>query len=306
MAALSTGRAFHRPCYPLAASISSPYISRRYHAGTAAAPLLAGKRALVTGGTSGIGLGVARAFMEHGADVAVTHFSGADAVRADDLSAYANQLGRRCLSVRADVSDPVDVDRLITTVEDGFGRIDILVNNAGQFNLTVDGANEHKGKAGAWGTPVHEMSVAAWDQLIAVNLRSIFLVTRRVLPAMLERADGGRIINTASELAIKGGPNCAAYAAAKAGVITFTRCLAQEIGDKNVTVNVVAPGLTHTPMTEPMMLQAKEAAKTGAFGPRNQVGEVDDIVPAFLFLASPGARHMLGQTMCLSGGEVFV
>lgn len=166
---------------------------------------LAGKVALVTGSSSGIGAAVARAFAKEQADLAINYFGDQDKPGAEQVRRDVEALGRRGMLVRADVAEEKDVDAMVTAVTNHFGRIDILVNNAGIA----------KGMA-----PVQDMTVEDWDRLMAINLRGVFLCTRKVLPGMLARNDGGRIITTASQLAGKCAPSFSAYCASKAAVMT--------------------------------------------------------------------------------------
>ncbi|MCH8187653.1 MAG: 3-oxoacyl-ACP reductase FabG [Proteobacteria bacterium] len=245
--------------------------------------------ALVTGASSGIGEGVAKAFAREGADVAINYPSDAQERNIWRVKDAIEKEGRKALVVKADVSGEDQVKRMVDEVMAAFGRIDILVNNAGVANTAA---------------PIHEMSVQMWDENIAVNLRSVFLCTRYVLPHMYAQ-DYGKIINNSTQFAYTGSPNFGHYTAAKAGVIALTRTLAMEVDDRNINVNCVAPGATMTPMVDdvpkdkPLGVLARQT--------KHRFGDVDlDIVPAFVFLASEESRFFSGQTISPNGGDVVL
>lgn len=248
---------------------------------------LEGRVALVTGASSGIGRAVAEAFAREGADIAINYPSRAEHSAAVDLAVRIDALGRRTITVQADVSVEDQVTAMVRQVEAAFERIDILVNNAGIATMS----------------PVESMSTETWDQLMNICLRGVFLCTRAVLPGMYAR-DYGRIINTSSQLAYKGAPAFSHYTAAKAAVIAFTRSLSLEIGSRNVNANCVAPGTTDTAMladVDPDILDAIRATI-----PKGHIASVEDIAPAYVFLASEEARHFVGQTLSPNGGDVFL
>jgi 3-oxoacyl-[acyl-carrier protein] reductase len=243
--------------------------------------------ALVTGSSSGIGRGVALAFAREGANVVINYPDDSQAANAKAVVAEIEPLERRAVLVRADVSVEEQARALVGSAMDAFGRIDILVNNAGI----------------ATAAPVEEMPAAMWDRMMAVNLRSVFLCTHFVLPIMY-RQNYGKIISTASQLAYRGYPQIAHYAAAKAAVIAFTRSLAQEIGQRNVNANCVAPGATQTPLLQSISKEAIEAIRASI--PNGRLATVDEIVPAYVFLASDEARHFVGQCISPNGGDVML
>lgn len=185
--------------------------------------VLEGRKALVTGGGRGIGRAIALAFAREGADVAVNDYRNFS--DAQEVVAQIEALGQRAIAVEANVADEAAVRHMVAQVDAAFDRIDILVNNAGIVTLS----------------PVENMDVAMWDETIAVHLRGTFLVTRMVLPGMLERGSG-RIINLASQIGQIGRERFAHYAAAKAGIIGFSKSLAREVGTRGVLVNCIAPG----------------------------------------------------------------
>ncbi|HIF10483.1 MAG TPA: SDR family oxidoreductase [Sneathiellales bacterium] len=242
--------------------------------------------ALVTGAATGIGAGVAIALAKEGADVAINYLNKKQEKEARAVAAAVRKAGQKAFLIKADVSKEAPVKRMVSAVLKKFGRIDVLVNNAGI----------------ATSAPVEDMSVAMWDQMIGINLRSVFLTTHYVLPHMYA-AKYGRIVNNASQLASLGSPGLAHYCSAKAGIIGFTRALSLEIGDRNVNANCVAPGATQTPILDAVPDEHIEAIRQNI--PKGRLGEVKDIVPAFVFLASEEARHMVGQTVSPNGGDAF-
>jgi 3-oxoacyl-[acyl-carrier protein] reductase len=248
---------------------------------------LAGRVALVTGSSSGIGRGVALAFASEGADVVINHPAAAETAAAEQVAAAVRQAGRRALVVRADVSQEAEVERLVAAARDAFGHIDILVNNAGI----------------AAAAAVHEMTTETWDRVLGVHLRGTFMMTRAVLGEMYAR-NSGRIINTASQLAYKGAAGFSAYTAAKGAIISFTRSTALEIGARNITVNCIAPGATLTPILDDVPADTLEAIRRAI--PLGRIAEVADIVPAYVFLAGDDARHFQGQCLSPNGGDVFL
>lgn len=248
---------------------------------------LAGRFALITGASSGIGAGVAVAFAAEGASVAVNHPDEATRAAAEAVADQVRTLGGQALVIRADVASEDQVAAMVAQVEGTFGRVDILVNNAG---FATRG-------------PVEELPLRRWERMLAVHLTGTFLCTRAVLSGMYER-DYGRIVNTASQLAYRGGAERSHYVAAKAGIIGFTRSLALEIGARNVTANCVAPGATETPILNGASTQFLDELRASI--PRGRFATVEEIVPAYVYLASDEARHMLGQTVSPNGGDVFL
>lgn len=253
-----------------------------------AEPPLLGRTALISGSSSGIGAGVALAFARAGAAwVIINYPAESDADAAEAVADEVRSLGAQALAVRADVSDEAEVESLVAAALAAAGRIDILVNNAGI----------------AHGEPVEELPVATWDRVIGVHLRGTFLLTRAVLPGMYA-AGFGRIINTSSQLAYKGAPGLSAYTAAKGGIISFTRSLALEIGSRDLRVNCVAPGATHTPILDAVPPEVLDSIRAGI--PIGHLAEVGDIVPSYVFLASEAGRHYQGQVLSPNGGDHFL
>jgi 3-oxoacyl-[acyl-carrier protein] reductase len=248
---------------------------------------LENKFALVTGSSSGIGRAVALAFAREGADVAINYHNASQAKNAAEVTAAIKSMGRRTIEVRADVSKEDEVQKMVDEVIRAFGRIDILVNNAGIASYS----------------PIEAMPIAMWDEMMAVNLRSVFLCTRLVLPLMYKQ-NYGKIINTASQLGYRGCPEMAHYCASKAAIMAFTRSLSFEIGSRDINANCVAPGATLTPILNTVTDDLMEKIKAGI--PKGKIASVDDIAPAYVFLASDDARHFVGQCISPNGGDFML
>ena len=241
------------------------------------------KVALVTGGNTGIGRAVALAYAAEGAEVAVAWVAQEPAARS--LVAEVERLGRRALAVRCDVTREAEVRDLVRSVVDRFGRVDVLVNNAG-----IQKAQ-----------PITETPLEDWERMMAVHLRGAFLCCREVAPVMMAQRSG-RIIVLSSQLAYIGRANYTAYSAAKGGLLTLTRALAQELAPHGILVNAVAPGLIDTGF-DPLPEAAK--ARHAAALPLGRLGTPDDLVGAFVFLASDESRYFCGQTLHPNGGEIM-
>lgn len=247
---------------------------------------LSGRTALVTGAASGIGAAIAKAFAAEGADLCL-----ADRNQGPGLDAVTRRCadaGAKVLAARADVSAEADVGRMFEVARDGLGPVEILVNSAG---ILTEGR-------------VRDMSPAMWDEMIAVNLRSVFLCCRAALPAMLDRGYG-RIINIASQVGQRGGIGLAHYAAAKAGVIGFTKSLARELGSTGVTANCIAPGPIETPLGGNLSQEWKSSLMAGL--PLGRFGLPDEVAPTAVLLASdPGGNLYTGQTLGPNSGDVML
>jgi 3-oxoacyl-[acyl-carrier protein] reductase len=231
--------------------------------------------ALVTGASRGIGAGIAVALAKAGADVAVNYRERADA--AQEVCAAITGLGRRALAVKADVSVASDVRRMVAEVESQLGAIDILVNNAGI-------AQPRK---------FDEISEADWDEVLTVNLKSVFLVTQAVVGGMRKRS-WGRVINLSSVAAQTGGAVGAHYAASKAGMIGLTHDCAASLVKEGITVNAIAPALIETEMVTGNMNATPKLIPMGHFG------SVDDVASIAVMLAMND--YMTGQTISVNGG----
>jgi len=245
---------------------------------------LPGSVVIVTGGAHGIGREYCRAFAAIGARVVVADI---DRGAAEDA---AREIAPDALAVRTDVADESDTRAMAQAVIERHGRIDVLVNNAAVY-ATVPVRR----------APLEEITVAEWDQVMAVNLRGLFLCARAVVPSM-KKHGVGRIINIASGTAFH-GTGALHYATSKAGVLGFTRNLARQLGPHGVTVNAVAPGATVTETTSADLKRSHEETASLRAIPRVEVPS--DVVGAVLFLASPAAAFITGQTLVVDGGRVM-
>jgi 3-oxoacyl-[acyl-carrier protein] reductase len=241
---------------------------------------LAGRTAVVTGGTRGIGLAIARALAEDGASVVV---SGRDAARLESAVSELEGLGAAAVGVTADQSKREDCDRLVDAAKERFGRIDVLVNNAG---ITRDQL-------------LVRMKDEEWDQVMDTNLRGVFLMTRAAAKSMM-RQKSGRIINITSTAGAMGNPGQVNYSAAKAGVIGLTKAAARELAHWNILVNAVAPGLIETDMTAGLPGAAREALLQQV--PLKRIGAAREVAEVVRFLAGDGAAYVTGQTIHVNGG----
>jgi 3-oxoacyl-[acyl-carrier protein] reductase len=244
------------------------------------AKTLAGRVAIVTGGTRGIGLAIARLLAEDGASVVV---SGRDAARLDAAVKELESLGAPALGGPADATKREDADRLVEATRERFGRIDVLVNNAG---ITRDQL-------------LVRMKDDDWDQVLDTNLRGVFLMTRAVGKVMM-RQKSGRIINIASAAGAMGNPGQVNYSAAKAGVIGLTKASGRELAHWNILVNAVAPGLIETDMAAAIPAEAREAMLQQV--PLKRIGQGREVAEVVRFLAGDGASYVTGQTIHVNGG----
>jgi 3-oxoacyl-[acyl-carrier protein] reductase len=242
---------------------------------------LTGRKALVTGATGGIGEEIARMLHKQGATV------GLHGTRAEKLEALATELGERVFVFPANLADRTEVKALGEKAEAEMGGVDILVNNAG---ITKDGL-------------FVRMSDADWDAVLEVNLTATFRLTRELTHPMMRRRFG-RIINITSIVGVTGNPGQANYCASKAGMIGFSKSLAQEIATRNVTVNCVAPGFIESAMTGKLNDKQKE----GILGviPMKRMGVGADIAAAVLYLASNEGGYVTGQTLHVNGGMAMI
>lgn len=241
----------------------------------------AGKTAVVTGGSRGIGRAVCLELAKGGANV-VLCYAGNESAAAETVSA-CEALGAKALSVKCDVADSAQVKKLMDEAIKAFGRIDILVNNAG---ITRDGL-------------LMMMKEEDFDAVLSANLKGTFLCMKAVSRTMMKQRYG-RIVNLSSVVGLRGNAGQVNYAASKAGVIGMTKSLAKELASRGVTVNAVAPGFIDTDMTAAM----PEAAKTATLAsiPMQRLGAPEDIAKAVAFLASDDAAYITGQVLAVDGG----
>jgi 3-oxoacyl-[acyl-carrier protein] reductase len=241
--------------------------------------LLRGRTALITGAASGIGRAVAAHYLAAGARVVVADRSPRAAEVAGELGADGG--------VVLDATDEDAVDAAVAAATEMLGRIDVLVTSHGILTQS----------------PMVDMSLALWHETLSVDLTSVFLLNRAVLPGMLGQG-GGRIVNVASQLGIKGGESLAHYAAAKAGVIAMTKSLALEVSSRGVLVNAIAPGPIETPMLDGIDDEWKRAKRAEL--PLGRFGTADEVAPTAVLLASdPGGNLFVGQVLGPNSGDVM-
>lgn len=243
--------------------------------------LLDNSIALVTGAGRGIGRAIALELARAGAKVVVNYAGRAD--KAEETVRLIQEAGGEGIAVQADVSQAEEVDRLIQTTIEAYGKIDILVNNAG---ITRD-------------TLLMRMKETDWDAVLDTNLKGVFLCTKAVTKGMMKQRSGC-IVNISSVVGITGNAGQANYAAAKAGIIGFTKSIAKELASRGIRVNAVAPGYISTDMTESLSEDVKNQILAGV--PLSRMGNPEDIAKAVAFLVSPASSYITGQTLSVDGG----
>ena len=246
--------------------------------------LLEGKVALVTGASRGIGKAIALLLAENGADVAV-NFAGSTAA-AEAVAAEIEKMGRKAILVQGDVSKTEVCAEMVDKVVKELGRIDILVNNAGMTRDTL----------------LLRMKEEDWDAVLNTNLKGVFNCTKAAVKYMAKQRSGS-IVNISSVVALMGNAGQANYAAAKAGILGFTRSVAKEMAARGIRVNAVTPGFIKTDMTS--VLSEKVVTAMEASIPLARLGEPEDIAKAVLFLVSDNAAYITGQTLHVDGGMVM-
>jgi 3-oxoacyl-[acyl-carrier protein] reductase len=242
---------------------------------------LTGKKALVTGATGGIGASIARTLHAAGAEVAIS------GTRAEKLQDLAAELGERVHVLAANLSDRASVDHLAKDAVEAMGGVDILVNNAG---ITKDNL-------------AMRMKDEDWDSVMQVNLESSFRLIKATMRGMM-KSRWGRVVNITSVVGVTGNPGQANYCASKAGMIGMSKALAAELASRGITVNCVAPGFIATPMTDVLTDDQKAAITSGI--PSGELGSPEDIASAVLYLASPEAKYVTGQTLHVNGGLAMI
>jgi 3-oxoacyl-[acyl-carrier protein] reductase len=244
---------------------------------------LEGKKAVVTGGGRGVGRAVSLSFGREGADLVINYVRNEGAAR--EVVSELKEMGRDALAVKADVALKEDAERLIGTCLERFGRIDILVNNAGISNPAL----------------LHKMTEQQWDEVIDIHLKGAFLCTQAASRHFMEQ-NHGRIINVTSVAGIVGTTGQINYAAAKGGLISFTKSCARELARHHVTANVISLGIVLTDMTRKLQEDPKLREIYMRRILLNRYAEPEDIAPAFVFLASDESKYITGQLLCVDGG----
>ena len=243
--------------------------------------LLEGKVAIITGASRGIGRGIAEVFAEQGATIAFTYLSSDEKAKA-----LEDELGKKGIQAKGFKSDAADFDsahKLIDDVLEAFGQIDIVINNAG---ITKDNL-------------LMRMTEEQWDEVINTNLKSIFNITKAVQRTMLKQRSGS-IVNISSVVGVKGNPGQANYAASKAGIVGFSKSIAQELGSRNIRCNVIAPGFIETEMTA--VLDEKVVEEWRANIPLKRGGTPEDVANLAAFLGSDKSAYITGQVVSVCGG----
>lgn len=243
---------------------------------------LEGRRALVTGGSRGIGRGIAQRFVAEGARVAILDIDG------EGATATARDLGDAACAHQVDLAEAAEVGPAIGRAVAQLGGLDVLVNNAGIFGRV----------------PLMDIEVEQWDRMLAVNARAV-LLTMQAAAEALRRSVAGRIVNVASMAARKGTPGEAHYAASKAAVVALTRVAAMELGPAGITVNAVCPGYVLTDMGAATRTE-EDVARWAAQSPLGRLAEVDDVAALVAFLASDDGGYLTGQALDVSGGMVML
>lgn len=243
--------------------------------------LLAGKTALVTGASKGIGRKIAEVFAQHGANVAFTYLSSVEKGQALEQELQAS--GTQVKGYRSDASKFDEAEKLINDIVADFGGLDIVVNNAG---ITKDGL-------------LMRMTEENWDDVININLKSVFNVSKAASKVMM-KARKGSIINMSSVVGVQGNAGQANYAASKAGIIGFSKSVAKELGSRNIRTNVIAPGFIRTEMTDVLDPNVVEGWEANI--PLKRAGEPEDVANACVFLASDLSAYVTGQVIPVDGG----
>ncbi|OYW18361.1 MAG: 3-oxoacyl-[acyl-carrier-protein] reductase [Sphingobacteriales bacterium 12-47-4] len=246
--------------------------------------LLSGKTAIVTGAARGIGEAVALKFAEHGANIAFTYVSDSSRDRAAQLEARLTSLGVKAKAYQSNAGDAAQCESLVNEVIKEFGTVDILVNNAGisKDNLLL------------------RLTPDQWDDVIRVNLNSVFYMTKQVIRPMM-KARSGSIINMSSVIGEMGNAGQTSYAASKAGILGFTKSVAKELGSRNVRCNAIAPGFVETDMTS-YLKEGEAGEKYKAGIPLGRFASGEDIANTALYLASDMSSYVTGQTISVCGG----
>jgi 3-oxoacyl-[acyl-carrier protein] reductase len=242
---------------------------------------LTGRIALVTGSSQGIGKATALRLAQSGSDIVINYRNKVSA--SEEIKASIEEMGRRCITIQADVSQEEDVTRLFIVANESLGPITILVNNAGTTRDKL----------------ILQMSLADFEYVVDTNLRSTFLCTKAALRGMM-KARWGRIVNISSPAALLGSAGQANYAASKAAILAFTLSTAREMASRNITANAIAPGFIPTELTSTLTEQQRQYILTNT--PFGRFGEPEEIAATINFFCSPDAAYITGQILCVDGG----
>ena len=264
-----------QPMHPRPASAAADYIG---------SDKLAGKVVLITGGDSGIGRAAAIAFAKEGADVVITYLE--EHADAADTREKILESGRECLALAGDIGDPAFCGEIVRNTISRFGKLDIVVNNA---------AEQHPQAS------IEDISIDQLERTFRTNIFAMFYLVKAALPHL---QPGARIINTTSVTAYRGSSHLLDYAATKGAIVAFTRSLAQQLVERGIHVNGVAPGPVWTPLI-PASFSEEKVAEFGKKVPLGRPGQPDEIAPCYVFLASEGASYMTGQVLHPNGGEII-
>lgn len=246
--------------------------------------LLEGKVSIVTGAARGIGAAIAKTLAEHGSDVAFTYVSESSAGKAAELEAQLQELGVKAKAYRSNAGVYEECESFVNEVLKDFGKVDVCVNNAGisKDNLLL------------------RLTPEQWDEVMDINLKSIFNMTKQVIRPMM-KAKSGSIINMSSIVGVRGNAGQSSYAASKAGIIGFTKSVALELGSRNIRCNAIAPGFVETDMTH-YLKDGDGAAEFLKKIPLGRFGRAEEIANTTLFLASDMGSYITGQVLSACGG----
>ncbi len=242
---------------------------------------LDGKKAIVTGGSRGLGLGIAKALAEAGADIALV-----DILDMTEAKAEIEALGRKCITITADLSKKECVDTIVSETVSGLGGIDILFNNAGIIRRA----------------PITEFTEKDWDDVMNINIRTLFFLSQAVGKQMIAQGRGGKIVNTASMLSFQGGILVPSYTASKSAVMGLTKLLANELGAHNINVNAIAPGYMATDNTKALREDPERNKAILDRIPAGRWGTPEDLQGTAVFLASEASSYVQGYTIAVDGG----
>ncbi len=243
---------------------------------------LKNKKAIVTGAGSGIGREIAKTFARQKAAVVIADINEEGGKKT---VSQIKEEGGEAIFVKTDVSKAEDIDKMVDACLEEFGGVDILVNNAGIFKTS----------------PLHEMEEETWQQIISVNLKGVFLGSKRVLREFVEKKSG-KIVNITSIAGFRGFNEAGAYCASKGGIIALTKSMALDYAPRGININAVAPGVIETSMTNPLLEDPEQAKTFNANTPYTRLGKPEDIAQAVLYLASKDSNFVNGEVLVVDGG----